>query len=70
MALRSSPPGCSQALLDAAACEQGILFHDRMKAGMLDRVRPQLVQLEEQFIAANPDVPVRRVPAPKVFKGF
>lgn len=57
-------------MLRAAACEQGILFHDRMKAGMLDRVRPQLVQLEEQFIAANPDVPVRRVPAPKVFKGF
>ncbi len=42
---------------------QGVLFHDRMKSSELEKVRQQLVELEETFIASNPDVAVQRVPA-------
>lgn len=42
---------------------QGVLFHDRMKSSELEKVRQELVSLEEAFIAANPDVPVQRAPA-------
>lgn len=42
---------------------QGVLFHDRMKSAEVEKVRQQLVDLEETFIAANPDVAVQRVPA-------
>jgi peptide deformylase len=47
---------------------QGVLYHDRMKAAELEKVRPELVALEEAFIAANPDVPIQRVPPPAAAK--
>lgn len=43
---------------------QGVLFHDRMKSTELEKVRQNLLDLEESFAAANPGVPVQRVPAP------
>lgn len=43
---------------------QGVLYCDRMKPSELERVRPQLVAMEEAFVAANPDVPVQRLPPP------
>ncbi|GLC59551.1 hypothetical protein PLESTB_001499500 [Pleodorina starrii] len=49
---------------------QGVLFHDRMKPAVLETVRPALVAMEEEFLAANPGAKVVRVPPPKVNKGF
>ncbi|GAX80756.1 hypothetical protein CEUSTIGMA_g8191.t1 [Chlamydomonas eustigma] len=49
---------------------QGILFHDRMKANVLDSVRTSLQALEEEFLVANPGVKIQRIPAMKVKKGF
>ncbi|PNH07846.1 Peptide deformylase 1B, chloroplastic [Tetrabaena socialis] len=49
---------------------QGVLFHDRMKPAVLETVRPALVALEEEFMAAQPAARIVRVPAPKVNKGF
>ena len=48
---------------------QGILFHDRMKSPALESIREPLVALEEEFVATNPGVPVKRIPPPKK-KGF
>ncbi|GBF97179.1 peptide deformylase [Raphidocelis subcapitata] len=42
---------------------QGVLYHDRMKAGELAKVRERIVALEEEFVAANPGVAVRRLGA-------
>lgn len=49
---------------------QGVLFPDRMKPAVLDTVRPELLAMEEAFIAAQPSVKVQRLAAPKVNKGF
>ncbi|KXZ55254.1 hypothetical protein GPECTOR_3g393 [Gonium pectorale] len=49
---------------------QGILFHDRMKPAVVETVRPSLVALEEEFLAAHPEAKIVRVPPPKVNKGF
>eukprot|EP00775_Hariotina_reticulata_P004972 gene4972-5213_t len=43
---------------------QGVLFHDRMKPTEVEKVRQQLVALEEAFTAANPKVQVQRLPPP------
>ncbi|KAG2496147.1 hypothetical protein HYH03_005749 [Edaphochlamys debaryana] len=50
---------------------QGVLFHDRMKSTVLETVRPSLVALEEEFLAANPGqaAAVVRLKPPKA-KGF
>jgi hypothetical protein len=32
---------------------QGVLFHDRMKSSELEKVRPQLLELEETFMAVQ-----------------
>ncbi|KAF6255221.1 peptide deformylase [Scenedesmus sp. NREL 46B-D3] len=47
---------------------QGVLYHDRMKSAELEKVRPELVALEEAFIAAHPGVPIQRVPPPAAAK--
>jgi hypothetical protein len=47
--------GCAAAAAAAAAAE-------------LEKVRPELVALEEAFVAANPDVQVQRVPPPAAAK--
>jgi hypothetical protein len=47
---------------------QGVLYHDRMKSSELEKVRPELVALEQAFAAANPDVPIQRVPPPAAAK--
>ncbi|WIA31075.1 hypothetical protein OEZ86_001103 [Tetradesmus obliquus] len=47
---------------------QGVLYHDRMKAAELEKVRPELLALEEAFIAAHPDVAIQRVPPPAAAK--
>ncbi|KAG2444918.1 hypothetical protein HXX76_001654 [Chlamydomonas incerta] len=49
---------------------QGVLFHDRMKPSVLELVRPELVALEEAYLAANPGAKVQRLAPPKVAKGF
>ncbi len=49
---------------------QGVLFHDRMRPNVLEANRRQLVTLEEAFLAANPGVPIKRIPPPKAAKGF
>ncbi|KAF8068188.1 hypothetical protein HT031_001874 [Scenedesmus sp. PABB004] len=43
---------------------QGVLYHDRMRAAELEKVRPALVALEEEFLAAHPGADVVRVPPP------
>lgn len=47
---------------------QGTLYHDRMKASELAKVRERIVALEEAFVAANPGVYVQRLPAPGASK--
>lgn len=43
---------------------QGVLFHDRMLSSHLERARPQLVQLEEEYLQEHPSAQIRRVPPP------
>jgi len=43
---------------------QGILFHDRMKPGELEKARAQLVELEQTYITAHPEAQVQLVPPP------
>ncbi|KAI8466027.1 MAG: peptide deformylase [Monoraphidium minutum] len=40
---------------------QGVLYHDRMKASELAKIRERIVLLEEAFVAANPGVAVQRL---------
>ncbi|KAG2448522.1 hypothetical protein HYH02_006413 [Chlamydomonas schloesseri] len=49
---------------------QGVLFHDRMKPSVLETVRPELVALEEVYLAAHPGAKVQRLAPPKAAKGF
>jgi hypothetical protein len=49
---------------------QGALFHDRMKAPVLDTVRPELLAMEQAYEAAHPGVKIQKVPPPKINKGF
>jgi peptide deformylase len=39
----------------------GRLFHDRMQAEVLQGVKQQLVELEEEWLAAHPGAEVQRV---------
>jgi len=41
-----------------------------MKSSELEKVKPQLLQLEDVFRAANPGVKVQGLSTPKVAKGF
>jgi hypothetical protein len=47
---------------------QGVLYHDRMKSAELEKIRLELVALEEAFAAANPGVAIQRVPPPAAAK--
>ena len=49
---------------------QGVLFHDRMKPSVLETVRPELVALEEAFLAEHPAAKVQRLAPAKGAKGF
>lgn len=54
---------------------QGVLFHDRMRPADVERLRPDLLALEEDFLAAHPEAApqVQRLPPPAkpaVSKGF
>ena len=39
----------------------GVLFPDRVLADSFDSIKPELVRMEEEFVAANLDVDVQRV---------
>ncbi len=67
--LEAHPSPCPL-LQRALPFPQGVLFHDRMKPAVLETVRPELVALEEGFLAANPGAKINRVPPPKAAKGF
>lgn len=38
----------------------GVLFPDRVLEDSFDSIKPDLVKMEEEFVAANPDVEVQR----------
>ena len=38
----------------------GVLFPDRVLEDSFDSITPDLVKMEEEFVAANPDVEVQR----------